>query len=289
MDFSNNPHLKEYLRKKEMELEAKKASRKRIIEEQNRKKWLEYQQHLRNTLGFGYDYSSLGYVSHVETNLLLYYDPSNLSSYSGTGTIITDLSGNGLNGTMSNITHTSPYFTYNGSNSQVSIADNSVLEPESGDFTIETWFYASSTTGGTVILGKFDNGGAADDVSYSIRTSNTTLFADIGDGTGGVLGADYINSTNYTFSANTWYQVVYVWKSGVSLETYINGSSIGSVSHSLTSILNHSNPLYLGRYNGGEYAQNFNGRIGITRLYGTSLSSSEVLINYNGDKSKYGL
>jgi hypothetical protein len=225
----------------------------------------------------------------VLSNLVLYFDPSNSSSYPGSGTTITDLSGNGLSGTMSNITYTSPYFTYNGSNSQVSIADNSVLEPGSGDFTMETWFYASNITGGTVILGKFNNGGGADDVSYSIRTSNARLFAQIGDGTGGVLGADYVNSTDYTFSANTWYQVVYVWKSGVSLETYINGSSIGSLSHSLTSILNSSNPLYLGRYNGGEFPQNFDGRIGITRLYNTSLSSSEVLSNYNADKSKYEL
>jgi hypothetical protein len=49
MDFSNNPHLKDYLRKKEIEEAAKKVSRKRIVEEQNKKKWLEYQQDLRNT------------------------------------------------------------------------------------------------------------------------------------------------------------------------------------------------------------------------------------------------
>ena len=59
MDFSNNPHLKDYLRKKEIEEAAKKASRKRIVEEQNKKKWLEYQQDLRNTLGAGYVHSSL--------------------------------------------------------------------------------------------------------------------------------------------------------------------------------------------------------------------------------------
>jgi hypothetical protein len=33
----------------------------------------------------------------VTTNLVLYYDPSNSSSYSGSGTTINDLSGNGLN------------------------------------------------------------------------------------------------------------------------------------------------------------------------------------------------
>ena len=69
MDFSNNPHLKDYLRKKEIEEAAKKASRKRIVEEQNKKKWLEYQKDLRNTFGLGYAHSSLSYV---ENDLVLY-------------------------------------------------------------------------------------------------------------------------------------------------------------------------------------------------------------------------
>ena len=188
---------------------------------------------------------------------------------------------------MSNITYTSPYFTYNGSTSQVSIADTAGIEPGTGEFTVEVWFYRTNTTGSTVILGKFDNGGLASKVSYSIRTSGTTLFAQFGKGTGSVVNVDYINSTSYTYLVNTWYQVVYVWKPGVSFETFINGSSIGSVSNSLTSILNSTNPLYLGRYNGGEYSQNFTGRIGITRLYNRALTSTEVSNNYNSTKGIY--
>jgi hypothetical protein len=223
------------------------------------------------------------------SNLILHYDPSDISSYPGSGTIITDLSGNGLNGTMSDITYTNPYFSFNGSTSQVSITDNALLEPVSGEWTMETWFYRTNTIGSTVILGKFDNGGNADDVSYSIRTSGTTLTAQIGDGTDGVLNVDYVNSTSYTYSVNTWYHVVYVWKPGISFQTFINGVSIGSTITSMNSILNSSNPLYLGRYNGGEFSQNFAGRIGITRLYNKALNSTEVLNNYNTTKSIYGL
>jgi hypothetical protein len=139
----------------------------------------------------------------VLSNLVLYFDPSNSSSYPGSGTTINDLSNSGLSGTMTNITYTSPYFTYNGSNSQVEISDNSVLEPGSGEFTMEVWFYRTSIVGTSVVLGKFDGGGDATDVSYSIRISNASLFAQIGDGTGGVFNVDYLNSTSYTFSANT--------------------------------------------------------------------------------------
>jgi hypothetical protein len=225
----------------------------------------------------------------VTTNLVLYYDPSNLSSYPGSGTTINDLSGNGLNGSMSGITYTSPYFSYNGTSSQIRVADNPLLEPGSGDWTMEVWVN-QSVLGNDVVLGKFDNGGLTIDVSYSIRTTNTTYYAQLssGSGTGSTL---FVNSTNYVGTIGTWYQIVYVFTNVASntLETFVNGVSIGSVSHSLASILNTANPLYIGSYNGGEYSQWFDGKIGITRLYNTALTSTQVLQNFNFDKNKYGL
>jgi hypothetical protein len=223
----------------------------------------------------------------VLRNIVLYYDPSNLSSYPGTGTTINDLSGNGLNGSMSGITYTSPYFSYNGTSSQVRVDDNTLLEPGSGDWTMEVWVN-QSVLGNDVVLGKFDNGGLTIDVSYSIRTTNTTYYAQLGSGSG--AGSTlFVNSTNYVGTIGTWYQIVYVFTnvSSNTLETFVNGVSIGSVSHSLVSILNTDNPLYIGSYNGGEYSQWFDGKIGITRLYNTALTSSEVLQNYNADYRKY--
>lgn len=228
-------------------------------------------------------------VSVVLSNLVLYFDPSNPSSYPGSGTTITDLSGNGRNGTMSNISFTSPYFTYNGSSSQILIADNTLLEPGSGDWTMEVWVN-QSVSGNDVVLGKFDPGGQALDVSYSIRTSSTTYYAQLGSGTGSG-GTLYVNSTNHVGTLNTWYQIVYVFTNiaANTLQTFVNGNSIGSVNHSLASILNTSANLYIGSYNNGEYVQWFDGKIGITRLYNKALTPSEVLQNYDADKSKYGL
>jgi len=225
----------------------------------------------------------------VTSNLVLYYDPSNSSSYSGSGTVINDLSGNGLNGSMSNITFTSPYFSFNGTSSQVSVADNPLLEPGSGDWTMEVWVN-QSVLGNDVVLGKFDNGGATVDVSYSIRTTNTTYYAQIGSGSGSGSSL-FVNSTNYVGTIGGWSQIVYVFTNiaANTLQTFVNGSSIGTVGHNLSSILNSTNPLYIGSYNGGEYSQWFDGKIGIVRLYNAALTSSQVLQNYNADKSKYGL
>lgn len=225
-------------------------------------------------------------VGPVLSNLVLYYDPASTSSYSGSGTTINSLVTPNLTGTMSNITYTSPYFSYNGTSSQISVADNAALEPGSGDWTMEAWAYLGNNSGSKVILGRFNNGGGSTDVSYSMRISGANAFAQMGDGTG-----SYINSTSYTLTLNTWTQITYVWKNVATntLETYINGASIGSVNHSLGSLLNSTNPLYIGSYNGGEYSQWMNGRIGITRLYNTALTSAQVLQNYNANKGTYGL
>jgi hypothetical protein len=236
-----------------------------------------------------YNTLSPTFSNYVTSNLVLYFDPSNPSSYSGSGTTITDLSGNGRNGTMSNISFTSPYFTYNGTSSQISIADNAALEPGSGDWTMEVWVN-QSVSGNDVVLGKFDPGGLTVDVSYSIRTTNTTYYAQIGSGSGSGSTL-FVNSTNYVGTIGSWSQIVYVFTNVAAntLQTFVNGSSIGTVSHSLPSILNTSSNLYIGSYNNGEYSQWFDGKIGITRLYNRALTAPEVLQNYNADKSKYGL
>jgi hypothetical protein len=225
----------------------------------------------------------------LTNNLVLYYNPASLLSYPSSGTTVTDLTNNSLNGVMSNVTHNQTYFNFNGSNSQISIADNSLLEPGSGDWTMESWFYVNSLPTSAVILGKFNNGGAAANVSYSIRLNTLgNLFAQFSNGVAGT----FVNSTSYTVSLNTWYQVVYVWTNSGStktLETFINGSSIGTVNHSFTSILNSTNPLYLGSYNNGEYPQYLSGKIGIVRLYNSALSSSDVLKNFEANRNTYGI
>ena len=187
---------------------------------------------------------------------------------------------------MSNITFTNPYFTYNGSSSQISVADNALLEPGSGDWTIEFWVNHSVIAGASrVLIGKTDGGNAAD-WGYGIRTaSNGNTFMEIGNGT------TSITTPTSALSINTWYQVVGVWTNVASnsLALYINGSLVGSNSHSFTSIKNTTSPLYTGSFNGGQFSQWMNGRMGVVRMYNSALTGSQVLQNFNADKSKYGL
>ncbi len=224
------------------------------------------------------------------SNLTLYYDPSDNASYPGTGTTLTNLQGTGLNGTMTALTYTNPYLTYNGSTSQVSIVDNASLEPGSGDWTIEVWVRFSVIAGKTrTYVSKTNNGGGSADWGYGLRAnsvSNTT-YMEVGN------GSTSITSPSTSITTGVWYQIVGVWTNVASnsIALYKNGALVGSNSHSFASIRDTSNPLYLGNYNGNEgvFAQQFQGDMGIVRIYSKALSAAEVLNNYDANKALYGL
>jgi hypothetical protein len=224
--------------------------------------------------------------ANVTSNLELWYDPSNTVSYPGTGTTVNNLTATSLPGTMSNITYTNPYFTYNGTNATISVADNAALEPGSGDFSLEAWVYYSVITGSSRVIAGKTNGGLAADWGYGIRTAtNGNTYLEVGNGT------TSLTSPAYTVTTGQWYQIVGVWTNVAanSIELYVNGASQGSNSHAFASVKNTANPLYLGSFDGGSFPQWFNGRMGIVRYYSKALSGAEVLQNFNANKSTYGL
>lgn len=221
------------------------------------------------------------------SGLALYYDPTDTASYPGTGTTLTSLVGSGLNGTMTALTYTSPYLTYNGSTSQVSIADNAALEPGSGDFTVEVWIRYSVIAGKTrTYLSKTDNGGTSSVWSYGFRTLSTgSTYFEIGNGT------TALTSPSTSVTTGVWYQIVGVWTNVAanSIALYKNGALVGSNAHSFASVKNSTNPLYLGNYNGNEFAQQFEGDMGVVRIYNRALSTDEIVNNYDANKATYGL
>lgn len=221
-------------------------------------------------------------IDFTTNNLTLYYNPAMTESYSGSGNTVNDISGNGMNGTLSNVTTTATAFTFNGSNSQVSIPDNAILEPGTGNWTIEVWFNPTVLNG--TLLGKYNNGGASANISYALRMGSNFIRADFSNGSTG------FTSDNYTLTPNNWVQMVYVWnKTNNVLYTYSNGVLKQTKTITISGILNSSTNLFLGSYNGGEYAQYFNGQIGVVRLYNKPLTDSEVLNNFNITKGTYGL
>ena len=225
--------------------------------------------------------------SYTTSNLKLYYNPTDTSSYPRSGTSVTDLSASGLSGTMSNITFANPYFTYNGTSSTMSIADNALLEPGSGDFTLEIWLYHSVITGASRCVVSKTNGGESADWGYGIRTlANGSTYMEVGNGTTAVT------SPSFTASTGQWYHIVGVWTNVASnsIALYVNGVSQGSNSHSFASVKNTTRPLSIGSFDGGAtFGQWINGRTGIIRYYSSALTSAEITTNYNNSKAIYGL
>jgi hypothetical protein len=224
----------------------------------------------------------------VVDNLRLYFNPASYLSYPSSGTTVNDLSGNSLNGTLSNTTFNKSYFTFNGSNSTLSSPDSALIEPGSGDFTVEVWVNHSVIAGNSrCILSKTD-GGNANDWGYGLRTSSSgATFMEIGN------GSTSTTSPSYTLSTNTWYQVVGVFTniSSNSIELYVNGVSRGSSSHSFASVRNTTSSLSIGSFNNniGGFGQWVNGKIGIVRLYSSALSASDVSKNFEANRATYGI
>jgi hypothetical protein len=223
--------------------------------------------------------------------LSLYIDPNNPDSYSNSSSTVTNLANSNLNGTLTSITKDGPAFNF--TDSKITFSDNEELEPGTEDFTIETWLNVPHENRWRAVFGKVDTGGATQNISYLIRINNLNqIFLVVNNGvvTNGTSTA--IESSTYLISSNTWFQVVYVWKRGKSLETFVNGQLIGTKTHSHMTVLNTTNPLYFGNYNNKEFPGNmqiFSGKLGITKLYFGALTPAMVKSNYDEHKILYGL
>ena len=284
MDFSNNPHLKDYLRKKEIEEAAKKASRKRIVEEQNKKKWLEYQKDLRNTFGLGYAHSSLSYV---ENDLVLYYDAGIFASYSGSGSTINDLSKNNRHGTIvGSPAWTSNYFTF--SNDHIITPDlDQVVTIGDEAHSVEVWVYP---TGNGVIASHL--GQSAIDSGYH----NSIIELVSGQVEFGLWTGASITSTGPTgaLTLNQWHQIVLTYNGhGSPVKGYIDGVLVDQ-----TSNMNFNSPMddSVAQFRiafGAEDSTSqgdgsyFDGRFGIARVYGRALTDAEILQNYRRNTGYY--
>jgi hypothetical protein len=226
----------------------------------------------------------------VTTNLKLHFNPASYLSYPSSGTTVTDLTGNSLNGAMSNVTFANPYFTFNGLSSTITSSDSALLEPTTGDFSVEVWINYSVIAGSSrCVLSKTD-GPNSSDWGYGIRTTSSGVtYMEVGNG-----GTTTLNSPTYTVTTNTWYQIVGVFTNVASnsIALYVNGISQGTpTSHSFTSIKNTTHDLSIGSFdnNIGGHGQWFNGKMGIVRFYNSALSASDVSKNFEANRDIYGI
>tara|TARA_R110000868_G_scaffold99037_1_gene272717 strand:+ start:85 stop:861 length:777 start_codon:yes stop_codon:yes gene_type:complete len=231
----------------------------------------------------------------VQSGLVLNLDAGVSSSYSGSGTTWTDLSGNGNNGTLTNgPTYNSANggsIVFDGTDDRVTITNP--LLSSTGNWTVSSWFnfsvlnidltngstaalynqYIASTGNGRIVFRIFNDGSVINKLQ---------LFL----GSGSNYGNQFITGTT-TITTNTFYNFV-VSRNGSTFTTYING--VLEVSSTLTGInvtILQSTPEI-----GGITSGNFgwlNGRVYNTSIYNRALTEAEIQRNFQATRFRYGI
>ncbi len=239
------------------------------------------------TLGFDGFGSGFGAPTVVETaDLVLSYDISNVSSYPGSGTTVTDLQGSSNASLVNSPTYAGGYLTFNGTNQYLVTSTSLYSKVPTDVTTISIWAYP------------MDNG-----VILTER-GNASLVSGWYDAqmemVGGVmkfsmwpytLGAARITSSVAT-PFNRWYQFTMTYD-GTKLTAYVNGVEAGSATYSRDNPGENGSGLHYviagpsaTNMGDGTYAKMM---LGEFQVYSNALSASQVLSNYNSSKSKYGV
>lgn len=244
----------------------------------------------------------------VSNGLVLALDAGNTKSYSGTGEIWYDLSGNGNNATKTNnagyggqVTYdSSGFFDFSMNSPAVTAGANagngfymsSVIVPTSGSFTINSVIRRNLTVkaeGDRETI--FSNTGSADGWRFGIG-SGGYLYYLIG-GAGGVgyqegtLGGSNLNNGN-------WHMVTAVFDRAAQLGSYtvygyIDGVSSGSVAISAGASGNIAFPSYIPGVGYGGCCDIFAGQISIVSAYSRALASAEVRQNFNALRGRFSI
>lgn len=216
----------------------------------------------------------------VTSGLVLALDAADRNSYPSSGTTWRDLSGNGNNGTLTN----GPTFSsanggsivFDGTNDFITGSDSSNFAFGTDNFAVSTWFRPVSTTIGLLVDLRNTTAGTGNGYSDYFSSAKYSLF--------------YSNAVKYTsplsLISNNWYNTVTTRISNT-IYVYINGVLDGSFSDStnftesgfrLARNINTAGTSYL------------TGNISQVMIYkGKGLLASEILQNYNAQKSRFGL
>ena len=191
----------------------------------------------------------------------------------GSGTLLTDLSGNANNGTISGATWTTSgkygnALSFNGTNALVTVNNAASLQLTSA-MTLEAWVYPTTVSSAwrDVIYKGNDN-------YYLEGTSSNSSRPAAGAILGGVYGEVYGTAA---LTANTWAHLAVAYD-GTTMRLYVNGVQVAS--HAQTgAIATSTNPLQIG--GDSLYGQYFAGRIDEARIYNRALSVAEIQSDMN--------
>jgi hypothetical protein len=226
----------------------------------------------------------------VTNGLVLALDAADRNSYVSGSTTWFDLSGNNLNGTLVN----GPTFdsanggsiVFDGTNDYVTVANNALLNP-STTITVGAYFNISSfgINSYAPIVYKQNNFTSFFEQYALYLTSTYVGFV--------LTGTDRVQkiaSSNLDYRNQTIYAVGSCDTSTDEMKFYVNGGLITTIAFTSTFDINSLSLSIGGTGNTGtSYPGYSNGKIYNVHVYNRVLSASEVLQNYNAQKSRFGL
>lgn len=218
----------------------------------------------------------------VTNGLVLCLDAGNPLSYSGSGTVWNDLSGNGYNGTLTNgptfSSNNKGYFTFDGTNDYGDISNIALT----GNIPFTLCVFCNVLTnptsdGGIVLYGKMGTQSQVAGLYYR-NSDNYLRFTAWAPG-----APDY--ATGFLKDFNQWHYLSLVYNGSTTL-VYRDG--VSDPSGSQVRSLN----ITLGTLTFGAAPFNssyLNQRISLIQLYNRALTATEVSQNYNATKGRYAL
>jgi len=212
----------------------------------------------------------------IKNGLVLALDAGNVKSYVSGSTTWFDKSGFTNNGTLTN----GPTFSsanggsivFDGTNDYYSIGNNSSLDCANA-VSVFAWVKTPSSYLNKEIIMKYNSVDVG--IPYGFQWwGDTKIYFHITTTTG---WKEISGLTGY--SLNTWYNIGLTYNQ-TNLITYINGTATATTAHTGT-INTNSYPIICSSGLGGSIAN--------LTLHNRALSASEVLQNYNSQKSRFGL
>jgi hypothetical protein len=216
----------------------------------------------------------------VTNGLQFYLDAGYPLSYPTSGITWNNISGiSGGTGTLTNgPTYSSANggsIVFDGVDDYVDCGNNPIFNIT--NLTMSAWIYPTSVTGLREIM--------AYELCYKIRLNGQNIQVLIGNGT---AWTSIPGTSNNPININTWYNISLTVADGGNAIIYLNGSQVAFQGFGST-IGTNNRKFYVGAYDGGSANEFFSGNIPIAQVYNRVLSSSEILQNYNAQKSRYGL
>lgn len=228
----------------------------------------------------------------VTTGLLLYIDPANTRSYSGSGTTVNDISGNAYNGTLYNgVTFSASSFVFDGIDAYVGFPSTSnrwTWTPSGSTglntMTIDLWVKTTDSSG--YVISKPFNG--AGEYNYWIYSGNTWYVSSGGVG---------YSQTFTAYTTGLWENITCI-VTPTQVATYRNGTiNANFANHGITGNTTTYGDLnvdlsYMTLYPYGvPFVQNtfsIDGSASILRIYNRVLTAAEVNQNFNAMRERFG-